>query len=100
MQHSTVMALHTLNNTDMSKAFDTINIHTLIKKLLQTKIPSTIIKFTANYIKRRKAYTTYRNHTSSQRQFKLVFRKVASFHHHHSRFTLQTYHHTEHQFRS
>ena len=54
---------------DMSKAFDTINIHTLIRKLLQTNIPDTIIKFIANYIKGRKAYTTYRNHTSS-RQFK------------------------------
>ena len=88
-QHSTVMALHTLDNTvakgfkhmappartitvalDMSKAFDTINIHTLIRKLLQTNIPGTIIKFIANYIKGRKAYTTYRNHTSKQRQFK------------------------------
>ena len=29
-----------------------------------------IIKFIANYIKGRKAYTTYRNHTSKQRQFK------------------------------
>ena len=88
-QHSTVTALHTLNNTvakgfnqmappartitvelDMSKAFDTINIHTLIRKLLQTNIPDTIIKFIANYIKKRKAYTTYRNHISKQRQFK------------------------------
>ena len=88
-QHSTVTALHTLNHTvakgfnqmappartitvalDMSKAFDTINIHTLIRKLLQTNIPGTIIKFIANYIKGRKAYTTYRNHTSKQRQFK------------------------------
>ena len=89
-QHSTVTALHTLNNTvakgfnqmaphartitvalDMSKAFDTINIYTLIRKLLQTNIPGTIIKFIANYIKGGKAYTTYRrNHTSKQRQFK------------------------------
>ena len=53
----------------MSKAFDTINIHTLIRKLLQTNIPGTIIKFIANYIKGCKAYTTYRNHTS-KRQFK------------------------------
>ena len=87
-QHSTVTALHTLNNTvekgfdqmappartitvalDMSKAFDTINIYTLIRKLLQTNIPGTIIKFIANYIKGRKAYTTYRNHTSKQLQF-------------------------------
>ena len=88
-QHYTVTALHTLNNTvakgfnqivppartitvalDMNKAFDTINIHTLIKKLLQTNIPGTFIKFIANYIKGRKAYTTYRNNTSKQRQFK------------------------------
>ena len=66
-QHSTVTALHTLNNTvgkwfnqmffartitvtlDMSKAFDTINIHTLIRKLLQTNIPGTIIKFIARW---------------------------------------------------
>ena len=55
---------------DMSKTFDPINIHTLINKLLQTNIPDTIIKLIANYIKGRKAYTTYRNHTSKQRQFK------------------------------
>ena len=61
-QHYTVTALHILNNTvakgfnqmappartitvalDMSKAVDTINIHTLIRKLLQTNIPGTII---------------------------------------------------------
>ena len=36
---------------DISKAFDTINIHTLIEKLLQTRIPGTIIQFIANYIK-------------------------------------------------
>ena len=55
---------------DMSKAFDTLNIHTLIRKLQQTIIPGIIIKFIANYIKGRKAYATYRNHTSRQRQFK------------------------------
>ena len=55
---------------DMSKAFDTINIYTLIRKLLQIKIPGTIIKFITKHIKGRKAYTTYINHTSSQRQFK------------------------------
>ena len=55
---------------DMSKTFDTINIHTLIRNMLQTNIPGTIIKFIANYIKGRKTYTTYKNHTSSQRQFK------------------------------
>ena len=88
-QQSTVTALHTLNKTvangfkqiappartitvalDMSKAFDTINIHTLIRRLLQTNIPGTIIKFISNYIKGRKTYTTYRNYASKQRQFK------------------------------
>ena len=54
---------------DISKSFDTIKIHTLIRKLLLPKIPCTIIKFIANYIKERKAYTC-RNHTSSQRTFK------------------------------
>ena len=87
-QHPKVTALHTLNNPvakgfnqmtppartitvalDMSKSFDTRNIHTLIRKLLQTNIPGTIIKFIANYIKGRKSYTTYRNHTTRQRQF-------------------------------
>ena len=67
---------------DMSKAFDTINIHTFIRKLLQTNIPVTIIKLIGNYIKGRKAYTTYRNDTSIQRQFKLAFPKVASSHSH------------------
>ena len=58
--HSTVTELHTVHKTvakgfnqmaplreqslDMSKAFDTINIHTLIRKLLQTNIPGTIFK--------------------------------------------------------
>ena len=55
---------------DMSNAFDTINIHTLIRKLLQTNILGIIIKFIANYIKGRKAYTTYINHTSKHRQCK------------------------------
>ena len=54
---------------DMTKVYDTINIHTLIRKLLQTNMPGRISKFSANYIKGRKAYTTYINHTFRQRQF-------------------------------
>ena len=119
-QHSTVTALHTLNDTvaegfgqmpppparavtvalDMSRAFDTINIHTLVRKLLQTNIPGTIIRLIANYIKGRKAYTTYRNHTSKNVNLKLSFHKVASFHPHYSTFTPQTYCHPMHRFRS
>ena len=88
-KHSTNTALHNINNTaatgfnqpiplthtiavalDMSKAFDTVNIHTLIDKLTQTNISYTILRYIANYIKRRMAYTTFRNHTSTKRQFK------------------------------
>ena len=47
----------------MSKTFDTINIHTLSRKLLQTNIPGIIVK-------RHKAYTTYRNDSYSQCLFK------------------------------
>ena len=85
---------------DMSKAFDTINIHTLIRKLLQTNIQGTIIKFIGNYNKGRQAYTTYINHTTSQSQFKTGVHKMPSFHQHYSTYTLQTYNHQEHQFRS
>ena len=74
-QYSTVVALDTLINTvargfnqmappartitvalDMSKAFDTINIHTLIRKLLHTRIQDTIIRFIANYITHKHEY--------------------------------------------
>ena len=54
----------------MSKAFDTVNIHTLTKKLQDTQIPPILIKFIANYINSLKAFTTYNNKTSTQRQFK------------------------------
>ena len=54
----------------MSKALGTINIHTLIRKLLQTKIPGTLIKLLKNCTKGRRVYTTYINYISSQRQFK------------------------------
>ena len=79
---TTVTSLHTFSNTvakgcnqrattkwlplltiavahDMTKTFYTINIHTLIRKLLQTNIPGTIIKLIENYIKGCKVYTTY-----------------------------------------
>ena len=89
IKHSTNTALHTINYTvatgfnqpipptrtitvalDMSKACDTENIHTLIDKLTQTNIPHTILRYIANYIKGRMAYTAFRNHTSTKRQFK------------------------------
>ena len=85
---------------DMCKAFDTINIHTLIRKHLQTNIPGTIIKFIANYIKGCKTYTTIKITHPNNVNLKLAFHKVASFHPHYLTFTPQTYHHQVHRFRS
>ena len=118
-QHSTVTALHTVNNIlakrfnkmappaqtitvvlDMRKAFDIINIQTLIRKLLQTKIPGTIIKFIANYIKGRKSTQHIEITHPRNVNLKLLFHKVVSFHQHYSTYTLQTYHYPEHRFRS
>ena len=55
---------------DLSKAFDTVNIHTLIRKLQNTQIPPTIIKYIANYLKGRSAFTQFRNTTSAQKILK------------------------------
>ena len=92
--------LRTINVAfDMSNAFDTINIHTLIRKLLQTNIPQS----------QSSSQTTSRDAKPTQQienthphnvNSKLAFHKVASFHQHYSTFTLQTYHHPEHWFRS
>ena len=54
---------------DMSEAFDTVGIHTLIDKLTQTDMPHTILRYITNYIMGHMAYT-FRNHTSTKRQFK------------------------------
>ena len=44
---------------DMSKAFDTVNVHKVIHQLTLTNIPNIIIKFIANCIKGRQACTQY-----------------------------------------
>ena len=113
-------ALHTLNNTiakginkmaptgrtitvalDMSKAFDTINIHTLIRKLLQTNIPGTIIKFIVRTTSRDTQPTQHLKITHPNNvNLKLAFHKVASFHPHYLTFIPQTYHHPVYWFRS
>ena len=54
----------------MSKAFDTVNVHKLINKIHDTNIPQNIKKFTANYLKGKKAYTLYNNSKSRQRLLK------------------------------
>ena len=44
---------------DMSKAFDNVNIHTLMYKLTQTDIPTTVTKIPPNYINGRQAWSTH-----------------------------------------
>src|SRR2546426_10690623 len=55
---------------DMSKAFDTVNIHTLINKIHNTNIPPTIQKFIANYLRGRKTFTSYNQFTYKQQTIK------------------------------
>ena len=43
----------------MSKTFDTMSIHKLILKLIQTNTTNIVIKFIANYIKGQQACTQY-----------------------------------------
>ena len=88
-QHSTITALHKINDIitsgfnqkqppqrtitaaiDMSKAFDTVNIHKLLHKLAQTTIPNTILKFISNYITGRQAYTQYTGTNSKYKKIK------------------------------
>ena len=115
--HSTVTALHTLNNTvakgfnqmappagtitvalDMSKAFDTINIHTLscYRQTFQAQSLSSSQTTSRDAKPTQHIEITHPNNVN----LKLAFHKVASFHLHYSTFTPQTYHHPVHRFRS
>ena len=67
-QHSTVTVLHTVNNI-VAKVFNQMAPPAWTITVAIDMSNDTIIKFIANYFKGRKAYTTYINHTSSQRQF-------------------------------
>ena len=85
----------------MRKTFDTIKIHTLIRKLLQTNIPGTMLLLIANQIKGCKTHTSYRNHTHPYKvNLKLALLKVACSHPHYLTFTPQTYPPPEHRFRA
>src|SRR4029077_7787328 len=95
--HSTTTALHQLTNQiiqgfnqkppertivvslDLSKAFDTVNIHLLINKLHKTKVPNVLIKFIANYIKGRKGCTLYPASNPNCNNLKLVFLREESY---------------------
>ena len=88
-RHSTGAALHNISSAvaagfgrvipptstiavalDMGGAFDTVDKHTLMNRLTQTNMPHTILGYIANYIGGRMAYTTFRTHTSTKREFK------------------------------
>ena len=84
---------------DMSKAFDTINIHTLIRKLLQ---PFQAHSLSSSQTTSRYAKSTQHIETThpDNVNFKLAIHKAASFHPHYLTFTPQTYHQQVHRFRS
>ena len=117
-QHSTVTALHTLNNTvakgfnqmvplartitvalNMSKTFDTINIHTLTRKLLQT-IQAQSLSSSQTTLRDVKSTQHIESTHPNNVYSKLAFQKVASFHPHYLTFTPQTSHHPVHRFTS
>ena len=54
----------------MSKAFDTVNLHTLTSKLLHTSTPKYLQKYISNYIKGRQGYTLFQNCTSKTKNIK------------------------------
>ena len=55
---------------DMSRAFDVVNHTRLIEKIANnTEIPNIYVKFLANYVQGRKAYTVFNSATSKQRSF-------------------------------
>ena len=75
----------------MSKAFDTINLHPLIHKIHNTKIPATIQKFTANYIKAGKHTANSTTQQLNKNTSKLEFPKEVFFHLYFSTYTCLTY---------
>src|SRR2546426_4627737 len=97
--HSTYTALHNITNTisqgfnenqpssrtifvalDMSKAFDTVNIHTLINKIHNTDIPLTIQNSQLTTSKDEKPSPHTINSPPSSRQSKQEFTKEESCH--------------------
>ena len=76
---------------DMSKAFDTVNIHTLTHKLHQTNIPHTIIKYIAKHTPH--SETKHQHNANS----KIVFHKAVCYHPHSSTYAHLTLQHHRHQ---
>ena len=118
-QHNTVTALHTLNNTvakgfnqmapparvitvalDMSKSFDTINIHTLIKNCYRQTFQAQSLSSSQTTSRDAKPTQHIEITHPNKVNLKLAFHKLVSFHPHFLTFTPQTYHHPVHRFRS
>ena len=78
---------------DMRKAFDTINIHTLIRKLLQANILGQSLSSSLTTSRDAKPTQPIEITHPNNVNLKLAFHKVASFHPHYLTFTPQTYHH-------
>ena len=118
-QRSTVTALHTLNNIvakgfnqmappvrtitvalNMSKAFDTINIHTLIRSCYRQTFQAQSLSSSQSTSMDAKPTQHIDITHPNNVNLKLAFHKVASFHPHYLIFIPQTYHHPVHRFRS
>ena len=82
----------------MSKAFNTINIHTLNRKLLQTFQAQSLCS--PQTTSRDTKPTQHIETTHPDVNLKLAFHKAAYFHPHYLTFTPETYHHPVHRFRS
>ena len=85
---------------NVSKAFDTVNIHKLIHKLTLTNIPNIIITFIANYIKGQQAYTQYNGTLSKLKTNQHLSHKVEFYLQRYSTFTLLTFHFPQKTYKS
>ena len=63
---------------DRSKAFDAVNIHKLITRLLKTNIPNNIIKFLFNHLKSQQAFTILQNVKSKTQNWSTTRRSSIS----------------------
>ena len=98
-QHSTVTALHTVNNS-VAKGFNQIAYTHLSESCYRPTFQAQSLS-SSQTTSRDAKHTqhikiTYPHNNNSN----LAFHKVASFHQHYSSYTLQIYHHHGHQFRS
>ena len=85
---------------DMSKAFDTINIHTLIRMRYRQKCQAQSLSSSQTISRDAKPTQHIEITHPNNVNLKLAFHKVAPFYPHYLTFTPQTYHHPVYRFRS